>query len=628
MTKTTTYALTLVLFSTLASAGCGSDPYSGDSTPPGTGGVTPGTGGAGTGGAMPGTGGAVTGTGGVMPGNGGAVTGTGGAVTGTGGAGIGTAVGQPDAGAPDAPIGDPTINYNIAVSTQRLLDLVFMIDNSPSMAPKVVKLQAQFPKLIAALKDPTDGTLPDLRVAIIDSDLGTGGAYTSGSCGPKALPDGSQSPYGDLGRFQMIHATNCGVTSANATYLEYSKGAPVNFTGDINTVFACLAGNLGTLGCGEEHSLQAFEFALIADGLGDINNAQRLMLRPNAYLGLVFLTDEDDCSAAPNDGMFGEKSELRDESASLRCYTRSHECNNNNLTSDSGPGYPTSKAFTALFKDCAARTDSCTSLNPLPDNSQPTPQCSPLKDIKTLANEIKGLKSDPANQVLVAGIFGYPLSDADMAMATYKIDKIPNPNTADTAHPMVYDSWPVCYDPQHKPADPNTFDANAAGWGATAGLREAAFIDEFGPNGLKFSICQTDFSASMKLIGDSIAKKLQNLCINDKLRHDSNGVPDCSVVYRTPIVDPATNLLTYQESPNALPVCPAGATSGNVVTDCWQLSSDKTKCPDAFNGQLVNVLRTADEIKSGPLTAGTLLGMQCKICSTSPSADPVAGCTY
>lgn len=130
----------------------------------------------------------------------------------------------------------------ISVSTQRLLDLVFMIDNSPSMGPKQKKLNDQFPGLINALKDPNDGTLPDLRVAIIDSDLGTGpNAYTGGSCGPKTLPDGTNSNYGDQGRFQMIGASGCGVTSPDATYLDYSstKG-PLNFTGDISTVFQCL----------------------------------------------------------------------------------------------------------------------------------------------------------------------------------------------------------------------------------------------------------------------------------------------------------------------------------------------------------------------------------------------------
>ena len=78
----------------------------------------------------------------------------------------------------------------ISVSPIRQLDLIFMIDSSPSMAPKQDKLKAQFPKLVDALRDPNDQTLPDLRVAIINSDLGAGGAWPSGSCGPKQLSDG------------------------------------------------------------------------------------------------------------------------------------------------------------------------------------------------------------------------------------------------------------------------------------------------------------------------------------------------------------------------------------------------------------------------------------------------------
>ncbi len=342
MTKTTTYELTLVLFSALTLVGCGTDPYAGIGPSPGTDSALPGTGGAG--GAMPGTGGAMPGTGGAMPGTGGAMPGTGGT----------TATG-PDAGtdSPDAPSGTPTIDYRISVAPQRLLDLVFMIDNSPSMAPKQQKLRDNFPKLIAALKDPIDGTLPDLRVAILDSDLGTGGAYVSGSCGPKTLSDGTMSSFGDMGRFQMIGASACGVSS-NATYLETKGNTGLNFSGDINTVFACLAGNLGTLGCGEEHQLQAFEFAFVVGGLGDVNNQQHQMLRGNAYLGLVLLTDEDDCSAAPNDAMFGAKPELNNESASLRCYTRSHICNGVNLTNPP-PGYPTTAAFSMALTNCAAR---------------------------------------------------------------------------------------------------------------------------------------------------------------------------------------------------------------------------------------------------------------------------------
>jgi hypothetical protein len=365
------------------------------------------------------------------------------------------------------------------------------------------------------------------------------------------------------------------------------------------------------------------------------NEAQQTaFLRPTAKLGLVFLTDEDDCSAATNDGMFGDKAELRGESASLRCATRAHTCGGMNL-STSGPGYPTTAAYTHAFSECRARTDSCP--NPIvggntTDTSQPT-TCSPLTDVTAMANQLKGLKSDP-NDVFVAGIFGWPVSDTDLGTAQYKIAPIPNPNTADTVHPTVYDSWPICYDPDHLPSAATTdaatgFDSTAAGWGATGGLREAAFVDQFGSNGMKFSICQRDFTAALATIGGALATKLQNLCVPYKLFDadvsQAGLQPDCRVVWRTPQVDPKDpTKVIYIENPNSLPRCAPGAINGNVTEDCWQLVSDATRCPTY--GQMVQVLRTADELKANPqLPAGTKVGMQCRVCATG-STDPA--CTY
>jgi hypothetical protein len=516
----------------------------------------------------------------------------------------------------------------ISVSPVRLLDLVFMVDNSPSMAPKQDKLQAQFKNLLAALNDPQTNTLPDLRVAIIDSDLGTAGAYQSGSCGPKTLPDGTQSSYGDMGQFQMIGATACGVTSPDATFIETQGNTGINFNGDINTVFACLAGNLGTVGCGEEHQLQAFEFAFLVSNIASSVAQRTNFLRAKAYLGLVFLSDEDDCSAVGNDQMFNQTgSDLTHESASLRCYTRAYTCNGND-TANAPPGYPTSAAFSTAMNNCSARVgDTCSGV----DVSQPTPQCNPLTDYKGMAGQIKSLKSDPDNQLLVAGIFGWPL-DGDTSKATYKVDQTPNPNPGDkAAHPTIWDTWPVCYDPNHKPAAATTdattgFDPVAAGWGATPGLRMSAFIDEFGDNGLKYSICQPDFQAAMNSIGTAISKHLQNLCVNYKLWTDPNtGMHDCRVAYSRPSTDPKNP--ANVEDPNGMPECAAGQTT-NVSANCWYLAQDTTKCP--ANGQLVLIARSADDIKNNgvQLPAGTKVDMQCRTCTdfVDQTGKPLSGC--
>jgi hypothetical protein len=506
-------------------------------------------------------------------------------------------------GVPAAPAGDrpadhpETGTFVVELNPPRLLDLLFMIDNSPSMAPKQEKLRDNFPRLIRALENPNDGSLPDLRIALITSDLGTGGAYWSGTCAPKLLPNGDRSNWGDLGRFQMIGARQCGVTEPGALWLEYAAGRPVNFTGDIQTVFACLAGNLGTLGCGMEHQLQAFESALVVKGIG--NEAQAQMLRPDANLALVFLTDEDDCSAGTHNEMYGDRSELRNETASLRCTTRGVACGGRNL-SESPPGYPTDAPFEAPSSTCVARADACPDSmdgGKSIDTSKPT-TCSPLRDVKRIADELKGLKASPDAQLFVVGIFGWPLRVDDMETAITKIALIPNPNTADTQHRGVFDVWPICYDPDHPPSnpDPDTgFDPDAAGWGGVAGFRLSTFIDEFGANGSKFSICQPDFWDSMRNIGGGLARRMQKLCVPESFARFST----CAGNYLVP--DGRGGLV---EDPNVIPLCEEPAS----VVPCYRLVSDPALCPGT--DLLVQLDRGADSAL--PIAIGTQLQFHCQ----------------
>jgi hypothetical protein len=158
----------------------------------------------------------------------------------------------------------------------------------------------------------------------------------------------------------------------------------------------------------------------------------------------------------------------------------------------------------------------------------------------------------------------------------------------------------------------------------------SAFIDQFGEtSGLKYSICERDFKGAMQGIGNAIAKRLQNLCVDEKLYNtkfatvpapanpDELGA-DCRVVLREQVV--TDNVVTWQESGKSMKKCKAGAENGKVDENCWQVTIDKDKCK--VNGQLIKVLRTAKDIAERPvLPDGTKVGMQCRTCPDATTIE-------
>jgi hypothetical protein len=177
----------------------------------------------------------------------------------------------------------------------------------------------------------------------------------------------------------------------------------------------------------------------------------------------------------------------------------------------------------------------------------------------------------------------------------------------------------------------------AFGWGGFGGLRLKAFLDEF-PGSLAFSICERDFSKSMSKIGETLAAKLRNLCINYKLLDiDADneagtvkGMPgvqaDCRVVDRTPNTGEPGK---YTES-NAMLHCDVA----NGQKPCWRVKADEQKCPikkDASGrvtvpSQLIDVERV-----SAPPT-NTQVGMKCRTCAElSANLEKlyqIPGCRY
>ena len=180
------------------------------------------------------------------------------------------------------------------------VDILFVVDDSGSMGEEQIKLRKQFPRLIEALKSTKlDGKLPNVRIGVVSTDLGAGNLYVDNAC----VTDGDPVK---LQNAAMI----AGCTVPRDSWIEYKDVDGVITTnipgaGDsikkVKDAFSCI-GSLGTGGCGFEQTILASQKAL--DPSTNINpgflrnDPPCKANREDALLAVVFITDEDDCSAA------------------------------------------------------------------------------------------------------------------------------------------------------------------------------------------------------------------------------------------------------------------------------------------------------------------------------------------
>jgi hypothetical protein len=382
------------------------------------------------------------------------------------------------------PLPEQQTDQYYEVNPVREVDIVFMIDNSPSMREEQENLGRNFPAFMNELKK-IEGGLPNVHIGIVSSDLGAGPNPLMGSACIR--------PGGDRGIFQA--KPGCGLDAASKFIISSNNDTMKNFTGDISQVFSCMA-QLGTDGCGFEHQLQATRVALY-EGTTPENKG---FLRENAFLAIILITDEDDCSADFNSNLF----DLNDPvyagtRASFRCAHTGHVCNNTQ---------PPIMTYSAPYESCKPN-----------DNGR-------LIKVQEFVDSIKALKRRP-DQILVSGIFGLP-NNATGALYRYGM--------VDTD----IDFLPIC---------------DVAGQGvAYGGIRLKAFVDSF-PDSAFFSICSADFTPAMRQIGEKLRARLGNPCITAPVvdtKPEPGVQPDCQVIDRVPMG------AGYQDQ--ALPQCGSGAT--------------------------------------------------------------------
>lgn len=198
--------------------------------------------------------------------------------------------------APSKPIDAPPIDADTAVRVDVLsvpttvnkdVDVLFMVDDSPSTIDKTTNLRASFPAFVNELAA-VPGGLPSLHIGVVTSDLGTKGA-SDATPGP-SIGSGQGACIGE-GKAGNLQTQGSGLLTGNfiSDILLTDGSRMKNYTGALSDVLSAIAA-VGANGCGFEQSLEAVKRALN----GNPMNAD--FLRPSADLVVVLLSDEDDCS--------------------------------------------------------------------------------------------------------------------------------------------------------------------------------------------------------------------------------------------------------------------------------------------------------------------------------------------
>jgi len=194
--------------------------------------------------------------------------------------------GCPDRTVAEVHIGNGVVQTKI-IPTSADIDILFVIDDSPSTADKQQVFVSNFTRFVAALDAFPTGR-PNVHIGVVSTSVDIGSNdFGPGCASPNTTTDG---------RLQATPRVLGCSPPTGAPYLEDiatpGGGRQTNYSGTLDQALSCIA-KLGTTGCGFESPLAAIEKAL--DGSHPENDG---FLRPGAYLAVIILTDEDDASVA------------------------------------------------------------------------------------------------------------------------------------------------------------------------------------------------------------------------------------------------------------------------------------------------------------------------------------------
>ncbi len=428
-----------------------------------------------------------------------------------------------------SPHNEPELVKEIPIDLNRDIDILFVIDNSVSMAQEQLSLEANFPRFINVLET-IQGGLPNVNIAVVSSNVGISPYQTTGCSGS-----------GDDGKFQNTPRGAC--VPPNGYFIKnwladdgMSRVTNYPDTTSLGEVFSCIA-HLGTTGCGLEQHLESMRRALDGHRPENAN-----FLREDAYLAVIFVADEDDCSAKDGAVFDPSQTEISDPLGpfgSFRCTEFGIVCD----------GSPLSRS-PATYADC---------------QPMPAEESDYLFHPDVYVDFLEQLKVNRQN-IIVAGILGNPAP----------VNVIYN----DKGEPEL-DCSCGCETDQH----------------AAPAVRLAWFLEQFPQRHTFTSICNQDLSSAMDQIAQLMKIVFGNPCLDgpvdltDLDGNPANGIQlDCQV---SDVVHKGTD----QEQATVIPRCPmtGPSTPDTSTVPCWWVDEQPTICTMTQTRMLLHVERGGEE---------------------------------
>ena len=366
----------------------------------------------------------------------------------------------------DVVIDNFAVVADVPALPNRDLDILFVIDNSPSMASKQLALAQNFPRMLDRLAS-LDGGLPDLHVGVVTSDMGTSADLTAPA--PNVGQPGISGGCGGAGDDGALHVGTAELTGG-LTYISDVASADGttrdrNYTGALGDVFSALA-TVGEQGCGYEQHLRAMRRALT-------NPRNAGFVRPTANLAVVLVADEDDCSLSDASLFDPNNGPALGPMASYRCTRFGIRCD---------PDDPTVPHALAA---CGPRADS-----PYVDDVQP------------FVDFLTRFKADP-RMVMVSAI----VADPSPVATEMRAPAAGAPPEIALAHACAFvesDGTPAVADPA---------------------VRLAAFLDGFPDRSTLTSICSADLGDPLATVGASARRLVGDPCLAAPALADTSPAP-------------------------------------------------------------------------------------------------------